>query len=169
MRHLGGLHRQVRSIAGRLRPTLLDDLGIAAALEGMIAELKVMHPSIDFRLKITGLKRRPLPEVETALFRICQEGLSNALRHAQAQRIEVLLAVSHPELILTVRDNGIGLQTDHGSRGYNDGLGLLGIRERATALNGKFYLQSTPGQGTRVRVILPYGSVENGSNSRSDC
>jgi len=169
MQQLKELHCQVRSIAGRLRPTLLDDLGIVPALESLLDDLRGSYRGVAINLQVAGLKSRPQPEVETVIYRLCQEGLTNALRHAQAQHIEILLTASHPELILTIRDDGIGFSPEPGSfRHPAGGLGLLGMRERVSGLGGSFHLQSAPGQGTRIRITLPYVSTHHDADSHSD-
>lgn len=169
LQHLREMHQQVRSIAGRLRPTLLDDLGIIPALEGLVDDLAANHLDVDLSLQITGIRKRPEPAVETAIYRLCQEGLNNALRHAKAHKIEILLTASYPELILTIRDDGIGFTPEASPhRGLGGSLGLVGMRERAASLNGHFSLQTAAGKGTQIRVTLPCKGIFNELDSHSD-
>jgi len=166
-RYLRQLQGQVRTIVGRLRPTLLDDLGIGPALESLVADLATTHPEVQLRLNITGLHRRPSSAVETAIFRLCQEGLNNAIRHGRPRLIEIKLTASHPELILTIHDDGCGFDAQ-ASRSAFHHLGLLGMRERVSSLGGHFHLQSVLGKGTRIRILLPYEIAGHEPDSHSD-
>lgn len=158
------LHAAIRSLVARLRPGLLDDLGIEPALQWLVSELRKQNPEIDFNLEISGLKDRPPQQMETSLFRISQEAITNALVHGQAQEIDLHLTASYPDLILTIRDNGCGFDCEH-SRYRKDGrihFGLLSMRERALALNGRFSVTSQPGEGTTIRAVLPQKMSKQG-------
>jgi len=151
------MHDSVRRIVARLRPTLLDDLGIGPALENLINDLEQSYPHVDFDLRVSGVKHRPPINIETALYRICQEGLTNALKHSSPGHVEIRLTSSYPELILQIRDDGCGFDTKKKtsveiSKAH---FGLLGMRERATSLGGRFTLSSRPAQGTTLRIVFP--------------
>ncbi len=151
------LHSSIRSLVARLRPSLLDDLGIEPALEWLVSELRRQNPEVELSLEISGLKTRPAQQMETVLFRISQEAISNALVHGKPRKIELNLTASYPDLILTIRDDGIGFNTTKSCQQLNGGIrfGLLSMRERALTLNGRFTVSSAPGEGTVIRVVLP--------------
>jgi len=142
----------LRRIATELRPAILDDLGLADAIEWAAEEFE-RRTGTKVHL---NLPRRPLtltPERTTAMFRIFQETLTNIARHAQASEVHVQLAAEDSSLLLEVRDNGTGISEEkvsgHGS------LGILGMRERALLLGGELAVGGGPGQGTWVRVRIP--------------
>ena len=148
----------VHHIARSLRPSILDDLGIAPALEGLIGEYQRVYPAIVFDLQITGLKARPPSSIETAIYRVCQEAVNNALKHGDPRRIEVRLTASYPDLIVVIQDDGCGfepemLDREGGSSGQH--LGILGMRERTESFDGTFTLSSPPGEGGRIRAVFP--------------
>ena len=139
-----------------LRPSALDDLGLAPALR-VHAERLLKDSSIQCELDASQLTRRLPAEVETALFRTFQEALSNIVRHSQASRVSLSLAVRDGAFEGEVVDNGRGFDA---SRVRADGetprgLGLLGMQERVGMLGGTLEITSRPGQGTRLRVRIP--------------
>lgn len=145
---------EVRNLALQLRPSALDDLGLADALDHYIADC-CRHYGLHIEFTAHGLDEQRLPPpVETALYRIVQEALTNVARHAQAQLASVLLERRGAEIILIVEDNGQGFDPDAvNKRGQR--LGLYGIRERAELLGGKMTIESAPGQGTSLFVTIP--------------
>lgn len=108
IKELQDLTTRVRDYSSDLHPVGLDKLGIEDALQGLIQKQQRLHPNLQFELKIHGLKKRLNLEIETVLFRICQEGLNNVLKHSQANQVNVRLTHSHPHVILTLQDNGCG-------------------------------------------------------------
>ncbi len=143
----------VRRACRDLRPSVLDDLGLAAALD-WLAEGTTQR-GLPCMLRIEGTTF-PVPgEAELVFFRIAQEALANAWRHAQARKVEVLLAYEPARLRLRVQDDGQAFDLAHvGQRRANGGLGLLGMRERATLVGAELGITSQPGQGTTVEVRL---------------
>lgn len=147
--NIDGIVDLVRRIAADLRPSILDDLGITAALEQQLRRLREstgitttltvsVEPEIDM---LTGV----------TLYRIAQEALANVVRHAEATAVEVSLAMQEGKAVLTIKDDGRGMpqSIDPGS------LGLLGIRERSELLGGSVAIDSTPGEGTMIIATLP--------------
>jgi signal transduction histidine kinase len=139
-----------------LRPSALDDLGLAAALRGY-ADRLLAHSDICFALDAVGLTTRLLPSVETSLYRVFQETLNNVVRHAAASRISIRLAHSNGAFEGEIVDDGKGFdlsavrldgQSPHG-------LGLMGIQERITQCGGEVEIITEPGQGTRVNIRIP--------------
>ncbi len=149
--------RELQGIIYDLRPSVLDDLGLIPALR-WLAESRLEAAGIRVDWEITGDERRLEPEVETALFRIGQEALSNVLRHAEAHHVWLGLDFSTRSITLCVRDDGQGFdpRTMFAHRDESGrGLGLLGMRERVELLGGSFSADSTPGEGTTVQVQIP--------------
>ena len=148
---------RIRELSLELRPSLLDDLGLAAALRwyvdrygqrtGILAEV------------LNGFEERGrLPrDLETECFRIAQEALTNVARHAQASRVSVKLEGGQGKLVLTITDNGTGFDTDNLLKTASSAstLGLRGMKERAFAMNGHVEIESSPGKGTHIRASFP--------------
>jgi signal transduction histidine kinase len=150
--------RTVQRLSSELRPGLLDDLGLAAAIEWQAEEFqKRAGIACDVRLDLgeTTLSR----DHSTAIFRIYQETLTNVIRHAQATRVSVLLQTQDKQMILEVTDNGRGI-TEEEIRGAK-AFGLIGMRERVIALKGQLVINGRPGQGTTVTVTVPLINREN--------
>lgn len=145
--------RNIHRLITDLRPSLLDDLGLVAAI-AWYGEQRLKPYGLAFRLQDNTLEGRLPRPVETALFRIVQEGLTNILRHAKASSVIVRLNQDHDLIMLEICDNGVGFDPlrleslDPGGRG----LGLRGMRERAAILGGALELESAPGEGTTVRI-----------------
>jgi len=141
-----------RRISGDLRPLVLDDLGLVAALEWLVEQARA-RAGIGGRLVVEGDASRLGDEMATALFRIAQESITNVMRHADARQVTVELDVGD-EVLLRVSDDGHGID----SRAPRRGLGLRGIEERARLLGGRASVGDAPGGGTRVEVCLPLGA-----------
>jgi signal transduction histidine kinase len=145
--------RSVRRISSNLRPSILDDLGLIAALEWHSQEVeKRSEVKVDF---VTDMQEPELPvAIATGIFRIYQEVLTNAIRHANAHQITSSLQLKDHRLVLEVKDDGQGM--DETLIRNKKTLGLLGIKERTFLLGGKFDLQTAPGQGTMIQVSIPW-------------
>jgi len=158
---------EVQAIARRLRPAVLDDLGLPAALR-WLAEDAGARPGIAVAVRVRGTldeEGSRLPEeMETALFRIAQEGITNAARHGRATRVRAALRATASAVTLTIADDGRGF--DAGARagepGASGGMGLGGMRERARLLGGTLAVRSWPGRGCAVRAWIPLGPLPTG-------
>ena len=149
--------RTTRDIAMGLRPAMLDVLGLGPALEWQVREFSRRY-NTPIRLEVDGdLRDVPDPH-RTYLYRIVQEGLTNCARHAQAKSIHVKLEDSRGKLAVLVEDDGVGFDQNSG---VAYGLGLLGITERVRELGGKLSIQSEPGKGTSIAVVLPWTREES--------
>jgi PAS domain S-box-containing protein len=148
------LIRTVRKIATELRPGILDELGVAAAIEWIAKDFK-KRTGIGCKVTIKAVGKASGAGHATALFRIVQEALTNVMRHAAASQVSLSLEKEDGALILEVRDNGIGIK--EGRIFDAKSLGLIGIRERVLPLGGKAEISGKPGEGTLVRVVLPIG------------
>ncbi|HFD40018.1 MAG TPA: HAMP domain-containing protein [Anaerolineae bacterium] len=153
---------EVRDLALELRPSVLDDLGLAPALQRYVrACAGRYHLRTDFQT--VGLEEVRLPPaVETALYRIVQEALTNVARHAAADQVSVLLETRGDSVVAIVEDDGCGFEVERLMDGAlrEQWLGLHGMRERAELLGGKLTIESSPGAGTTVFVEVP---LENGN------
>lgn len=146
---------QVRSLSARLRPAVLDDLGLEAALEYHAGQVEEMY-DLGVELRTELASGRLSEEVEAACYRIVQEALSNVVRHSGATGVRVTLVGDAESLRLRVVDDGEGFDPEAvDAGGPYAGLGLLTMEERTRALGGVFSLKSQPGQGTAVEARLP--------------
>lgn len=142
----------VHNLAVELRPSVLDDLGLEAALQRYIQDYRRrFHLEID--LVAIGLDERLPPAAETTLYRIVQEGLTNIARHAQASTASILLERRNGRVRVIIEDDGQGFALQQAASSGR--LGLYGMRERAELLDGTFTIESEPGQGTSIFVEVP--------------
>ena len=151
---------EVRRLAWGLRPSVLDDLGLATALARYAADFGRTR-GITVRVETSGLDDgRLAPAVETALYRIMQEALSNVARHAAATTVSVWLRRRQDAVVLIVDDDGCGFDSEQppGPATAARGLGIHTMRERAAVLKGTFTIDSAPGRGTRLEVEIPLGT-----------
>lgn len=153
---IGAAADAVRRIARGLRPPILDEAGLPAALESLVLTLRRAH-GVDIDLTMERPAFRLGAESELAMYRIVQEALSNAIRHAGASRVAVSLQADDHVLRAEVEDDGRGFTTERPFSDEGQGLGLVGMRERARHAGGTLEIDSAPGAGTRVRVTLPCG------------
>jgi signal transduction histidine kinase len=142
-----------------LRPSVLDDLGLFAAIE-WYADRTLRKKGLSVRCEFEELGQRLSPEMETALFRICQEAMSNVSRHAQASAVLIEVGADEKEVRVSVEDDGEGFDPaapipDEKRKHW----GLLGIRERAEILGGTASIESAVGKGTRVEVRIPLSTM----------
>jgi PAS domain S-box-containing protein len=140
-----------RRIAADLRPLLLDDLGLAPAIEWLVQNF-TQRTGVPCELDIDDSLELEEPYA-TAVFRMVQESLANVGKHAQAKRVRVRVAPEGGEMVLSVEDDGVGFVISD-TRKPNS-LGLVGLRERAHMLQGRVGVRSAPGQGTRVEARIP--------------
>jgi signal transduction histidine kinase len=154
------LMQDIHRLAWELRPAALDDFGLDMALRRYATEWSE-HNGVAADFHSRGMETHRLPtELETTLYRITQEALTNVLRHAKAQRVSVLLERRPDHVLLIVEDDGQGFdaQTALKAPGAHSRLGLLGMQERVILANGTFEIESTAGAGTTVFVRIPLES-----------
>jgi PAS domain S-box-containing protein len=156
-RTIDGVIQAVKRIAAELRPGVLDDLGLADAIEWQTQELG-RRTDIKFTFSVRPEYIVLDPDRSTAIFRICQEALTNVVRHAEATRVSVNLRKGPRCVLLTIKDNGKGIEesriTDPGA------FGLLGMRERARLWGGDVEITGIPGKGTLVKVSIPLAGTD---------
>jgi signal transduction histidine kinase len=150
----GALHT-VRDLSHLLHPAMLDDLGLASAIDWYLKGFSRRH-GVRIDLLQDRMEERLTADTEAAVYRIVQEALTNVARHAQAARCRVYLQRLPHTLLVTIEDDGVGF--DAGTppaAGVMRGLGLVGIRERVAQLHGQLRLETAPGRGTRLTVEVP--------------
>jgi signal transduction histidine kinase len=163
---LGLLNRielELRNLSHELRPTLLDDLGLLDALQSL-AERVAKRSGLDVSV-VDRLGERLPPTIETALYRIVQEAMNNAVKHARAGKVEIELRRKGECIACSVRDDGIGF--DPMCPSAQRGLGLGGIRARVRSVGGWLHVSSEPGRGTTVLTELPLGRNLDDALSRT--
>jgi two-component system, chemotaxis family, CheB/CheR fusion protein len=157
--------RDIDFIAWQLRPAVLDELGLAAALPRFVTTWSA-HVGTHADCRVEGYDAGMLPpEAEVTFYRILQEALHNAAKHAGAQRADVVLTVTDGQVVLIVEDDGVGFDPAQAMKS-GDGLGLAGMRERAALVNATLQVESEPGKGTSVFLRCPI--VPPATNSRGD-
>jgi len=151
-----GVMNEVRRFSHELRPGLLDYFGLVRSLESLAQEWR-QEGKLNFHVEVAGDEQRLSNEAELLLFRIIQEALRNARKHADATEATVRVEFSDKKVKLTVADNGSGFEVpkELGSFTRRGKLGLMGMKERANLLGGSLHLRSKPGEGTTVAVEIP--------------
>lgn len=152
---------ETRELSRLLRPPVLDDLGLEPALAWLTRTLGE-RTGLETELNCSLPESRLDPEVETLIFRVVQEALSNAIRHAPGARVGVKVVQGSASLQVEVRDNGPGFEADEmmAAGGPVTSAGLRGMRDRVELFGGRLHLRSTPGEGTEIRIELPLDSGE---------
>jgi len=159
LRQLEGLVTQSLDELGRLisdlRPSHLDDLGLAATLRWYTKDIQ-SRTSLTVNFEILGDKKPLLTEVKTTLFRIAQEALTNVIKHADAKFVHLLLIYGETTVGIKIEDDGSGFDSHKLTAINHPHYGITGMKERASLLGGYFSIESSPGSGTIVEVIIPY-------------
>ena len=146
---------EVRRIIYDLRPMALDDLGLIPTLRKYLQTIGEYNPQIEFKFQVYGQEKRLEPNYEVALFRLAQEAVQNAIKHAEASVIIVKLELLNDKGTLTVRDNGKGFVPQKHTEGS---FGIMGMNERVDTLEGELTIQSSVGGGTLVYIQIPLKS-----------
>ncbi len=156
---IGRTSSEIRRLAYRLHPTLLNDLGLEPALNLYFKEM-ANHSGLDIDFHMVGFDNRLGVNTETVFYRFSQEALTNTLKHSNAENFRLSIIKSYPKIIFLAEDDGVGF--DGQIRGNDKrSLGLIGMRDRASLLGGIFQLRSTPGKGTRIRIEIPLTEAES--------
>ena len=160
--------RAVRSLSIDLRPSALDDLGLLPALRWYVKEYQ-QKCGIEVEFVSSGLRERLPAETETAIYRIIQESLTNTAKHANARRVWVTLLENPGQIHAIIRDDGVGFDAQATlKKPWQDrGLGLAGMQERASLLNGQFAITSQLSEGVTIDVTIPLAREARSSTSLS--
>jgi len=145
---------ELRCVIYDLRPITLDTAGLVPAIENLRDELE-QRAGITIRLSVSGLPGRFSPETEIGVYRIVQEALNNAVKHAAAHLVQVSIRFGDGELTVQVSDDGTGFSLQEAATPDGDHSGLIGMQERARSLGGKLALSSRPGEGTTITAVIP--------------
>ncbi|MCG7852015.1 MAG: PAS domain-containing protein, partial [Methanosarcinaceae archaeon] len=156
---VNGMLDQVQEMSLNLRPPMLDDLGLTSALRWHVTAW-AKRQDINAQFKAVGIKRRPNPEIETAIYRIVQEALTNISKHAKANNVGVYFKQKKSTHEIIIEDDGVGFDVETVAQRPPEehGIGLLGMRERALVLGGLTKIDSQSGMGTRITVSIPLGN-----------
>ncbi|HLV81187.1 MAG TPA: sensor histidine kinase, partial [Chthonomonadaceae bacterium] len=159
---------QVRSLSLDLRPAMLDDFGLTAALRWHF-DRQAKRTGIELHLDCEPFRKRLPPTIETACFRVAQEALTNILRHAKAGQVRVTLRQDAQEVLLTVEDDGAGFNVAAARRAAtrNASMGLLGMEERARLAGGRLEIVSERRRGTKIEAHFPLPPTAGKSKRRN--
>jgi signal transduction histidine kinase len=157
---------ELQRLISDLRPSHLDDLGLASALRWYASDIQE-RTSLDVRVEISGEEHPVSGPAKTALFRIVQEALTNVIKHAEAKVVKISLHFSADSVDIQVSDDGQGFDPQARRSGGRISWGLRNMEERTNLLGGKFQIRSSPGHGTRLEVSIPYISGSEVSDDNS--
>ncbi|MCP8617590.1 sensor histidine kinase [Salirhabdus salicampi] len=143
---------EVRRIIYDLRPMALDDLGLIPTLKKYLATVEEHYEDTEIRFLSEGFDKRLPTQYETAFFRLVQEAVQNAVKHANASIIEVYMKKGNSQIQIEVKDNGVGFELDNIAQ---SSFGILGMKERVEMLNGKIDIQTRTNTGTKVIIKVP--------------
>src|SRR5690606_5389529 len=148
--------QEVRIVTFNLKPPVLSDYGLVAGLKNLVQEIdKLSNNRLIFE-NITDFQQRLSPKVENNIYRIVQEAVNNAIKYAYSPTVLVSLEHNTDELILTIKDTGVGFESKSTDLFHADyGHGFLNMQERATYINGKLLIESKPGLGTIIKLFVP--------------
>ncbi len=146
---------ELQRLISDLRPSHLDDLGLTAALRWYAGEVE-KRTGLKVHFEVKGEPQEITSEAKTALFRVVQEALTNTIKHAYAQNVSIQLSYGVQAVTVIVRDDGRGFDMRRPGGSNRPSWGLIGMRERASLLGGSLEVQSQVGQGTQVKVVIPY-------------
>ena len=148
--------QEVRIVTFNLKPPVLSDYGLVAGLKNLVQEIdKLSNNRLIFE-NITDFQQRLSPKVENNIYRIVQEAVNNAIKYANSPTVLVSLEHNTDELILTIKDTGVGFESKSTDLFHADyGHGFLNMQERATYINGKLLIESKPGLGTIIKLFVP--------------
>lgn len=163
------LGRIILNTAHRLRPDILDNIGLAAAIEGEVKDFGRRFASVEASFQLIGQPRPIDSEHALVFYRVLQEALTNIARHSRAKKLEVRLIFSFPTIILTIEDDGIGFDPCKSTsfNGDNGHWGLRGIGERMATIGGRARISSRPGLGTNIRAELDEGQDTRTNRNRA--
>jgi len=157
---------ELQRVVANLRPSHLDDLGLAAALRWYGSQVQERFP-LEVEVEISGEERRIPSAVATALFRVAQEALTNVVKHASATQARVALRFKEDRIVLAVEDNGVGFDPSLLEKTGRATWGLLGMEERAAILGGTLTIRPNPDRGMRIEVTIPAQVGSEGSDGHS--
>lgn len=154
-----GVLEELHRLAMGLRPASLDYLGLVEALEQLVKSMDGRHGlSIHFKVMNFPEELRLANHIETNIYRIVQEALTNTVRHAQAKNVDIILEYQDEKISIMIEDNGVGFDASRAPKSGH--LGLLGMQERAQMISGSLHIESDTGCGTTIVLEVPYGNSD---------
>jgi signal transduction histidine kinase len=151
--------KTIRKISSSLRPRLLDQLGIFAAIRAHALDFS-RRTGIECIIELPDVQDDLDPLMSTSLFRIYQEAVTNIARHSAATKAEVIVRLHEDKLHMIIKDNGVGLTSTNGKSAKEMTLGILGMKERTKILDGELIMNSTNGSGTEIILIIPIKNIK---------
>ena len=159
--------KNLQGLITELRPAALDELGVQPAVEALVERTRALADAA-VELDVSLGPGRQAPQVESTIYRIVQEALNNAVKHADARRVGVRIVEDTDQVEVEVRDDGAGFEPGSGfNAAHQGGFGLVGMRERVSLVGGRLQIESRPGQGTAVRARIPAVRAEGPANGVS--
>ncbi len=153
-KHLDDVYQQLRHLSHELRPTILDDLGLGPAIE-FLSEGVARRSGLRIVVHATNRERLPV-QVETVLYRVVQEALTNIHKHAQAKMVRIRFQTSQKTVRCSIIDDGVGFHAEGPqSRSTRQGLGLMGMKEKLQSVGGGLRIESAPGEGAKLFIMVP--------------
>jgi signal transduction histidine kinase len=159
--------RRLRALAVELRPPDLDLLGLPAALRALFADVTTRH-SVQVRLRCQSIGKRVPADIATVLFRVVQESLTNAIRHASARAVHVELGIRNQTVRLSLKDDGVGFDVPGAFALGRSHVGLRAMREMVASHGGEFAIRSASGKGTHISVVIPLAAALAAERSGRD-
>jgi len=150
---------EVRQITYNLRPFQLDRLGLTKALQSLVNRAE-SSSEIKFKMFMDNIDNLFPKDLEINIYRIIQEGINNIIKHSNASSVVIMVSKEDTEVCLSVEDDGQGFNVDENNKNEKSGFGLSGIKERASILGGKITIDTSPGKGTVLRIIIPTTKTE---------
>jgi signal transduction histidine kinase len=146
---------ETQRISRNLHPSILDDLGIAAALRSYLRQFTKIHPDLEVASEIEVNEDKIPKQIKTLIYRLVQESFNNTLKHGRAKRLSVSLKETDETLELDINDDGVGfdMQEMYKREEENTGLGLISMKERTELTDGIFTLESRRGEGVHIRAV----------------
>jgi signal transduction histidine kinase len=160
------MEHDIKQIVHDLHPPTLDAFGLAPSLR-RYAERFQEYSGMPCELRVEGEPYRLPPEMELGVYRIMQEALQNVSAHARARQVEVSLTFASEAVSLVIADDGQGFDLDWVQRNQIGHLGIMGMQERAESLGGRVVIETAPGQGTHIKLLIPVGMILHPSLTRS--
>lgn len=151
------MEKDLRRICDNLRPVMLDDIGLTATLHWLVKNINDKSKDVEVDITANGEEKRLYPEAELTCYRVCQEAINNALKHARASNVNIEMISGERTFTIRIVDNGCGFDKNMDFSAANDhwGAGLIGMHERAAAANGHININSIVNKGTTVEFVVP--------------
>jgi PAS domain S-box-containing protein len=156
---------EIRRISKNLHPSVLDDLGLIAAMRDLVREFKVIYPAIEIHCTLEIDESKLSDQLKILVYRVCQEALTNIGKHSRADQAVLGLHLKGMQVVLTIEDNGIGIHPAPSAGNLSEGWrsGLLNIRERVDLAGGRLELRTEKGKGVHIQIVWPIAYTSVGS------